>query len=152
MTRSMKILAAALIASLMVNFATLGFIGVHAGRDYVYQSFIDEPDAGQDIPSEVKEAFKLAIRSDQGRLLESLRVLQAARDSQHSALTAETFDSAALEATQADVRAATGDLIVVLQRALRETATTLPDEVRRTIPKLGVGRQLLQKLQEDATE
>ncbi len=152
MTRPIKILVAALIASLMVNFATLGFIGVYAGRDYVYQSILAEPGGGQDIPPEVREAFKLAIRSDQGRLLDALRVLQAARDSQHSALTAEVFDPAALEATQADVRAAAGDLIVVLQRALRETATTLPDDVRRTIPKLGVGRPLLQKLQEDATE
>ncbi|MEO1161829.1 MAG: periplasmic heavy metal sensor, partial [Pseudomonadota bacterium] len=133
MTRSLKTLVAALIASLMMNFAALGFIGVYAGRDYVYQSFIAEPDVGQDIPREVREAFKLAIRSDRGRLLESLRVLRAARDSQHSVLTAETFDPAALEATQADVRAAAGELFVVLQRALRETAATLPDDVRRTI-------------------
>ncbi|MGI9503858.1 MAG: periplasmic heavy metal sensor [Geminicoccaceae bacterium] len=127
----------ALTVTLILNFAMAGFITVRFVRDYAYHQVSKFTDAE---PSEaVREAFRQALLDDRRAFLRSLRDLGQSRNRHHELLTAETFDPAALEQAQGDVRTAALSFIDVLQRALRSAASELPDAERQAIPKLSVG-------------
>lgn len=147
MSRTNKILLAALTVSLLLNFAAAGYVGVRLIRDHVYHSLIDDTAVGKSLPAELKQSFRDAVRSDRVGMLKALGALRSARDRQHQVLTAETLDTAALEEAQSEVRGATDRLIAHLHRALRTAASDLPDDVRRSIPKIRIGRDLLKDLE-----
>ncbi len=147
MSRSNKILLAALTVSLLLNFAAAGYVGVRLIRDHVYHSLVDNTAVVESLPAELKQTFREAIRSDRVGMLKALGALRSARDRQHEVLTAEKLDNTALEQAQSEVRGATDQLIVHLQRALRVAASDLPDDVRRSIPKIRIGRDLLKNLE-----
>ena len=150
MNRTNKTLIAALIVSLLLNFAAAGYIGVRLVRDHTLDSILDHSTTDVRIPKELKDAFRKALRSDRAGLLKALRELGVARDKLHKTLVAESLDVPALEAAQAEVRTATVGLISHLQGALRVAVTELPQDVRQSIPEFRIGRDLAKKLEDAA--
>ena len=152
MTRLTKTLFATLMISVLANFAAFGFIGVRVAKDYVYHSVLDDANSTKEVPQEFRAAFSNALRDNRWELLKGLRELRISRDTQQSVLTAETFDSVALTSAQQKVRVATIQLINILQNAIGIAADSIPDEVRRSVPKFKVGQQTTRYLKEAAKE
>ena len=145
--RRAKLVIGALCVSLVLNLAAAGFIGARAVKGFA----IDSGASGllRDYPPELVSAFKSALREDRGVLVTRLGDLRAARRAQHELLTAPSFDRAAFEAAQTEVRAKTDALIQLLQSALADSAATLPDDVRRNLPMFRFQRNVLGSLQDE---
>lgn len=149
MTNISKTLATLLVLSIMINFAALGFIGIQVARDYIYQIVFDEVD--RTITPELKTAFRGALRAERKPFLQALAELRAVRDRQHTILTADELDMVSLEKAQDEVRFATVNLIDLLQKTLRVAVGDLPAEIRRNIPRIRVGRKLLNELEQESS-
>ncbi|MEM1050107.1 MAG: hypothetical protein AAGL24_28380 [Pseudomonadota bacterium] len=136
MSKTLRITILLLSVSLVMNIALGAFVTTRIVRDHTLSQITQFTESE---PSEaMRSAFRQAVSENQSAFLQAARGLYQARDHQHSILTAETLDMAALEQAHGEVRTKMVAFVDVLQRALRNTAATLPDAERRAIPKLGV--------------
>lgn len=136
MSKTLRITILLLSVSLVLNIALGAFVTTRIVRDHTLSQITQFTESQ---PSEaMRTAFRAAMSENQSAFLQAARALYQARDRQHTILTAETLDMAALETAHGDVRTKMTAFVDVLQQALRNTAATLPDAERRAIPKLGV--------------
>lgn len=136
MSKTLRITVLLLSVSLVLNIALGAFVTTRIVRDHTLSQITQFT---QSEPSEaMRTAFRAALSDNRSGFLQAARALYRARDRQHSILTAETLDMAALETAHSDVRTKMTAFVDILQQALRDTAATLPDAERRAIPKLGV--------------
>ncbi|MES0882764.1 periplasmic heavy metal sensor [Roseibium sp. SCP14] len=126
-----------LSVSLVLNFALGAFVFTSYVRDRVFDRITQLSDT-EPSPA-LKAAFRQTLREDRRAILQSARQLRQAREHQHEVLTAPELDVSALDEAQAEVREAAAALMSVLQKALRQTAETLPENERQNIPKVGFG-------------
>lgn len=131
--RAAKLLVAVLMASLVLNFAAVGFGGAMLGGGLVLRGLMQE--ATSAYPEQLRVAFRESVREHRRDIFVSLRALRQARLAQHAAITAERFDRTEAEATAAHVRETGLALVTLLQTILLDSIATLPDDVRREIPR-----------------
>jgi hypothetical protein len=142
--RAAKLLIGAFAVSLLLNFAAVGFFGVVAGGAMVGIGMLRQ--AAAPFPEPLRQAFRADLAAHRGELIAAFRDLRAAREHLHAVITAASLDQAAAAAAQAELRQRADAVIDLLQAAVLRSVATLPDEVRRSIPDVTPGGQLLRGL------
>jgi hypothetical protein len=131
--RSAKLIVAALTVSVILNFVAIGFAGSVIGGGLFLRGLVHE--AASSYPRPLRLAFWRELRVHRSEVVASLRDFRQARAAQYQALTAEPFDRAAVEASQAKLRQSGLALATVLQSILTDSVASVPDDVRRAIPR-----------------
>lgn len=142
--RSAKALVIALTASVLLNFVAIGFAGSMLGGALVLRSLARQAEAP--FPEALRAGFRGNVVAHRRELFLALRDFRDARERQQAAFTAPTFDRAAAEAAQADVRAAGERVVVILQSAMLDSVAGLPDSTRRTLPAIPFGLRPLRSV------
>lgn len=142
--RAAKLLVLALTVSLALNFAAIGFGGAVIGGGMVLAGIVR--DATSNYPPQLRDAFRAELRAHRGAVRDALKTLREAREAQQAVLIAPKLNRAAAEAAQARVREAGIALVSLLQSMLLDAVATLPDDVRREIPRAPIGIRALRGL------
>lgn len=90
----------------------------------------------RDMPIEHREVMRAIFTAHREALRAEGRALRAARRAVHTALAADPFEPAMLEAAFADLRAVTDSSQIALHRVLVELAGQLPAEARAGLARL----------------
>lgn len=134
MTRLSKLPTALLAVSILLNFAAAGFIFTQHIRGQVTHELAGR--SGEGYPPEFARAYRGALRSDWRNLLSEVRALRQAREAQHALMIAETFDRAAFEEAQVELRTAQIAVMQTLQTALPTALEALSHDMRRALSPL----------------
>lgn len=139
--RKQTALVVALLVSVLLNLVALGFFGAVGSLVLLRREIVRE--AVADYPPAVRRAFMMEVFENRRALREDFAALREARAALHAALTAETYDRAAVETAGAEVRRRADAVLALLGAMLADTAERVPDDVRRAIPPMGIGMQAL---------
>jgi hypothetical protein len=142
--RGATALFGALGISVFLNLVAAGFFGVVIGGTVVGDFFLRQR-LGP-IPVELRQSFRSELFAQRGQVRAALVQLRHDRDTLHDALTAETLDQPAIDAANATVRQDADALLTLGQDILVKAVAKLPPEVRKKIPQINLGNQLLQSL------
>lgn len=142
--RKQTVLVVALLASVLVNLVALGFVGAVASVAMFRREIVRE--AVVTYPPPVRRAFMAELFENRAALREALRDLRQARADFHAAIVAESYDRNAVETAGEEVRARADAMLALLEAMLADTAERVPDDVRRQIPRLGLGAQALRAI------
>ena len=142
--RGATALFVALGISVFINLAAVGFAGVVLGGTFV-GGFILQQRTGP-IPVELRQAFRSELFAQRRPILTALATLRGDRDRLHDALTADTLDQPTIDAANVAIRQDAETLLTLGQDILVKAVAKLPPEVRRQIPRVNLGNQLLQSL------
>lgn len=140
-SRATTTLAVALCVSVFLNLAAAAYIavGFAGGGGFVRQQTAV-------LPPELRQEFRAELIANRGPLLAALADLRRDRDTLHGVITAPSLDPAAAGAANAAIRADVDRLLTVAQDALLAAAARLPDDVRRSIPQITAGDQIMEAL------
>jgi uncharacterized membrane protein len=144
--RGATALVVALCLSVFINLVAVGFVGVIAGGAFVSGALLRQ--ASGPVPPELRQSFRSELRANRRPVVAALLTLRRDRDALHAALTAETFDRTAVEQANAAIRIDVDNFTALVQGILVEAVAKLSPEVRRQIPLVGLGDQLLRSMSE----
>jgi hypothetical protein len=142
--RSTTALIVALGISLMVNLIGIGFTATVLG-DVIVGGLVLRQKIGP-VPAELRRNFRAELFAQRRPVLSALVDLRRDRDRLHDLLTAESLDQQEISAANAEIRRDVEALLALGQDILGKAVANLPLEVRREIPRLNLGNQLLQSL------
>lgn len=134
--RSNKWLILALVLSLGVNIALVGFMAGRASQGLQFRHV--DPTVGfmrgfQELDEQRREELRPLLREHFRAVLPSLWQMRGAHRELHQAVLAEPFNAAALETVLADLRRHLGESQEVGHAALVRLATELSAEERRLL-------------------
>lgn len=130
--------------SVFLNLVAAGFFGAVFGGATV-GGFLLRQRVGP-VPVELRHAFRKELFAERRQILRALAQLRHDRSTLHDALTAATLDQPAIDSANAAVRQDVDKLLAIGQDILVKAVVTLPPHVRKQIPQITFGRQLLQSL------
>lgn len=149
--RGATTLVVALCISVFLNLIAAGFIGAIGGGAIV--AGIAMRQTAGPVPQPLRQAFREEMRANRRSLIAALGDLRRDRDRLHDALTAEPFNRAAVETVNAALRKDVDEIVTIGQGVLVDAVAKLPADVRKDIPRLTLGEQLLRSLNDpDRTE
>ena len=138
MTRTAKILAAALLVSVALNVAIGGFLVGRAfdrtpGRVAVYRMFLGA--LGPGVPAPVREAMRTQFDAVRPTMRPAIAEMRAARRAVGDRLQADSIDRVALEDALARLRGATNAAQTVLHGAFADAVVAFAADDRQALAR-----------------
>ena len=130
--RSRNTLLAALIASVVLNLALVGFVAARLGGDdrAAMRPMFNTFRGVQELPEARRDALRPMLREHFRQMRPNIRNIRAAQQQLDAALTADPFDRARLDAALAAFRHALMASQTTSHDALRDLAEALTAEER----------------------
>jgi len=146
--RSTTIVVAALCVSVLINLVAAGFFGVLVSRTLVGDAILRQVTSGP-LPKELRQNLRGEFLANRDELRSAINDLRRDRDALHDALTADTFDRAKIDQINTAVRRDVDHITHLAQDMMADAASKVPADVRREIPSLILGKQVLDAIAGD---